>query len=218
MRPNYAQDAPPTEILVGGFPYPCAVDFRVWIEVLGEMEQIDPEGDMKRCLGHIRRIERLVFGGALVDEDPIEVLSAVAQFSRGYPAAPLRAGSSAPAFSFDWDLNFIVLAIRNQSGIDLSYRRREPFHWWEFLLEFQTLCGDHYILNLMEARSYRGRDAELLRRKRMCALPKDAADMREEIAFNALFDREGAARAEPGEGADEGANEITRPEEGRKGR
>ena len=31
MRPNYAQDAPPTAISVGGEHYPCKVDYRVWI-------------------------------------------------------------------------------------------------------------------------------------------------------------------------------------------
>ncbi len=194
MRPNYAQDAPPTEISVGGFRYRCAVDYRIWIDVLRLMRAIEPEAQVveqrARNLEIIREIQRLVFGGVLADEDPVEVLEAVAEFSKGYPAAPVRAEEAAPAFSFEYDLNAIVIAIRNQSGIDLSYRRREPFHWWEFLLEFQTLCGDHYILNLMEARCYRGRDKELLRRRRMCALPTERAEdeQAELAAFSAMFD------------------------------
>lgn len=194
MRPNYAQDAPPTSISVGGVNYRCNVDYRVWIEVLRRMRKIDPSAQspdqMRENLRRIDEIECLVFGGVLAEEDPAEVLTAVAEFSRGYPGLPAQGDAGDALFSFDWDINAIVIAIRNQSSIDLSYRRTEPFHWWEFLLEFQTLCGEHYILNLMEARSYRGRDRELLRRKRMCALPaKESDDDRAAAeAFNALFE------------------------------
>ena len=45
MRPNYAQDAPPTSIEVGGFAYPCETDYRVWIEVLRLMRELDPDAD-----------------------------------------------------------------------------------------------------------------------------------------------------------------------------
>lgn len=194
MRPNYAQDAPPTSLEVGGFSYPVQVDYRVWIEVLRELEEwIDQPADeaqLRHNAGIYVRVQHLAFGGELVDESPAEVLAAIVEFARGYPAAPVEAEEGgAPVYSFEYDLNAIVIAIRNQSGIDLSYRRKEPFHWWEFLLEFQTLCGDHYILNLMEARGYRGDDPELLRRKRMCELPRkrraDEAARLEEI--NRLF-------------------------------
>lgn len=188
MRPNYAQDAPPTSISVGGVDYRCKVDYRVWIEVLGKMRQIDPSAQSQENLRLIDEIELLAFGGVLAEEDPLEVLAAVAEFARGYPGLPVQGDAGDMLFSFDWDINAIVIAIRNQSGIDLSYRRTEPFHWWEFLLEFQTLCGDHYILNLMEARSYRGRDRELLRRKRMCALPAEDVDAGRAAAFNAMFE------------------------------
>ena len=145
----------------------------------------------------IDEIQLLVFGGVLAEEDPAEVLTAVAEFSRGYPGLPVQGDAGDALFSFDWDINAIVIAIRNQSGIDLSYRRTEPFHWWEFLLEFQTLCGEHYILNLMGARSYRGRDKELLRRKRMCALPAEETegDRVAAEAFSAMFDGGGEGEA-----------------------
>ena len=188
MRPNYAQDAPPTSISVGGVDYRCKVDYRVWIEVLGVMRRIDPAAQSQENLRLIDEIELLAFGGVLAEEDPLEVLAAVAEFARGYPSLPVQGDAGDMLFSFDWDINAIVIAIRNQSGIDLSYRRTEPFHWWEFLLEFQTLCGDHYILNLMEARSYCGHDRELLRRKRMCSLPAEDVDAGRAAAFNAMFE------------------------------
>lgn len=194
MRPNYAQDAPPTSLEVGGFSYPVQVDYRVWIDVLRELEEwIDQPADeaqLRHNIGIYMRVQQLAFGGELVDEEPAQVLAAIAEFARGYPSASVEGEDGGPpVYSFEYDLNAIVIAIRNQSGIDLSYRRKEPFHWWEFLLEFQMLCGDHYILNLMEARGYRGDDPELLRRKRMCELPRkrragDAARLEE---INQLF-------------------------------
>ena len=195
MRPNYAQDAPPTEISVGGFAYPCETDYRVWLEVLRLMREIRPrtqsEAALRRAGEALAEIEVKVFGGWLKDEDPAEVLAAVAEFSKGYPMAPVQdAGDSRePAYSFEYDLNAILIAIRNQHGVDLSWRRAEPFHWWEFLLLFHTLSGNHYILNLMEARTYQGKDRELLRRKYACALPPEytAEEQAELDAFNAQF-------------------------------
>ena len=176
LRPNLAMDAPPTEIPVGGVSYAANTDYRVWLQVLGLLKQIrtgalDHEARAQN-LKVFGEIETLVFGGTLADEDPQEILRAITGFAQGYPSAPMGASEGGAAvFSFDYDLNEIIIAIRNQSGIDLSYRRKEPFHWWEFLLEFRTLCGDHYILNLMDARGYKGKDAEMLKRKSQCALP-----------------------------------------------
>ena len=197
MRPNYAQDAPPTEISVGGFAYPANTDYRVWIDVLRLMRGLDVAGDdpaqMERNIEIIHEMETLVFGDVLADEDEVDVLAAISEFSKGYPSAPIRQDiGGAQTFSFDYDLNEIIIAIRNQSGIDLSYRRKEQFHWWEFLLEFRTLCGDHYILNLMEARGYRGKDKDMILRRQRCALPVEytAAEQAEIDAFEAMFEEE----------------------------
>ena len=189
MRPNYAQDAPPTSIEVGGFAYPCETDYRVWIEVLRLMRELDPGAENAAEI--LLEIETKVFGGWLKDESPAEVLKAVAEFAGGYPTAPMgeAGGEDAPLYSFEYDLNAIIVAIWNQHGVDLSYRRKAPFHWWEFLLLFRTLCGDHYILNLMDARGYKGKDRDLLRRKYACQLPAErtAAEQAEWDEFNAQF-------------------------------
>ena len=140
----------------------------------------------------LEEMQSIVFGGILEDEDIGEIFEAMCEFAAGYPSAPSNSGGNGGPrlFSFDWDLNYIIIAIRNQSGIDLSYRRKEPFHWWEFLLEFNTLCGDHYILNLIDARGYKGNDKELLKRKRACALPLEytAEEQAAIDAFNAEFE------------------------------
>ena len=195
MRPNYCMDAPPTSIEVGGYAYPCETDFRIWLEVLRLMRQVNlrpkNQEDARKTADVLMDMQELVFGGVLEDENPVEVLRAISEFSKGYPSAPMSSAgtSDAPTFSFEYDLNEIIIAIRNQSGIDLSYRRKEPFHWWEFLLEFHTLCGSHYILNLMETRGYKGKDKEMLRRKYACALPEEyTPEQKAEIdEFNAQF-------------------------------
>ena len=195
MRPNIAQDAPPTEISVGGCSYPVNVDFRVWLDVLQKFKELRfTEDSILADAVVMNEIEKMVFGRTLPDAPLPDVMAAVLDFSEGYPSTPKQdadAGETGPqTVSFDYDLNYIILAIRNQSGIDLTYRRKEPFHWWEFLLEYQTLCGDHYILNLIEARSYKGKDKDMLRRKRACALPVEhtAAEQAEIDAFNAMFE------------------------------
>lgn len=194
MRPNYAQDAPPTSIEVGGFAYPCETDFLVWLDALKQLKALNLRDDspeaLKALLSQIEALEVTVFGGRLADENPFEALAAISRFSQGYPAAPVEGGrGSEPVYSFDYDLNDIVIAIRNQHGVDLSYRRTETCHWWEFLLLFRTLAGAHYILNVMDARGYQGKDKALLKRKQAVALPPEyTAEERAELdAFNALF-------------------------------
>lgn len=196
MRPNFAQDPPPTSISVGGIPYNAETDFRVWIEVQKELRKIDlntvDPDVMDENEAILENIERMIFGGVLADENAIDVLKGIYEFLGGYPSLPVEGDGGAPVFSFDYDLNMIVLAIRNQSGIDLSYRCKH-FHWWEFLLEFQSLCGDHFILNLMEIRGYKGTDKDILRQKHRHALPVEytAAEQAEIDAFDALFKPKG---------------------------
>lgn len=192
MRPNYAMDAPPTEITVGGNAYTANTDYRVWIDVQKELRKInlitmDPK-EMDENERILEGIERMIFGGVLADENAIDVLKAIYEFLGGYPSLPVEPEGGPPVFSYEYDLNMIILAIRNQSGIDLSYRC-EHFHWWEFLLEFQSLCGDHYILNLMEIRGYKGTDKEMLRRRSAYALPVEytAEELAEIEAFDAMF-------------------------------
>ena len=192
-RPNLAQDAPPTAITVGGADYTVNVDFRVWIDVLRLLRDlISTPATVEQAMHNaevIGEMERAVFGD-LIPQPAADVLSAVIDFSRGYPEPPVEAGESAqPPYSFDWDLNYIIIAIQNQFGVDLSYRRTEPFHWWEFLLYFRALAGNHYILRLMEIRGYDGKDSDLKRQAQRYALPREttAEDQAMLDAFDELF-------------------------------
>ncbi|MEG0935548.1 MAG: Gp15 family bacteriophage protein [Clostridia bacterium] len=182
LRPNLAMDAPPDFLRVGGASYPIDVDFRTWLLIAEKSNdlyiQINSPDDLLHNLSAICDMEARAFGGVLESEDPYEALAAMTAFLRGYPEPPKGAAPEArdAVYSFNYDLNYIILAIRNQSGIDLSFARKEPFHWWRFLLEFRSLCGNHYILRMMDIRGYEadtGKDAhrEALALKHLFALP-----------------------------------------------
>ena len=196
LRPNLAQDEPPTEISVGGVSYSVDVDFRTWIDVLHMLRDLIPTPETLEQAMHnietIKEIEETVFG-EVIPHTPSDVLEAVQQFAAGYPEAPVEASGECrqPTYSLDWDINNIVIAIMNQFGIDLTYRRKEPFHWWEFLAYFRALRGEHYISRLMEIRGYSGKDAELKRQAQRYALPREQTAEDQEIldAFDALMER-----------------------------
>ncbi len=181
MRPNYSQDTPPTAITVGGVAYPVDVDFRTWIRVVKMLGDFIPSAETPEHMRHnadlVCEIQTAVFGGVLEDENPAEALKAISEFAHGYPCAPVAPGGryQETTYSFEYDLNYIIIAIRNQSGIDLSYRRKEPFHWWEFLLEFSSLCGEHYILRLMEIRGYQKDPEKPEHAKLRYALPRETS-------------------------------------------
>lgn len=193
-RPNLAQDAPPNRITIGGAEYRVNVDYRVWIGVLQALRALILNPDMPEAilqdLETIQKIETDVFG-KVIDAPVADVLAAIREFSMGYPEAPVGRGEGAQVqtYSFDWDLNYIILAIENQFNEDLSYRRKEPFHWWLFLLYFRALSGNHYILQLMEIRGYRGKDAQMRRQARRFALPEEnnARDRAGEAALKDIF-------------------------------
>ena len=198
MRPNYAQDAPPTVITVGGSDYPVKWDYRVWLEILSKLRQLNihpkDEAARQKLTEDLLDVQTLAFGGVLTDESPDDALRAILDFSKGYPSS-LGSGSSGgdsgePLISLEHDLNSLVLAIRAQYGVDLSYRRTEPFHWWEFLLLVQNLSGHHHVLDLVEVRAYTGKDRAMLRRKYAAALPVElsAEEQEEWEAFSSQFE------------------------------
>ena len=193
LRPNLAQDKPPTELMVGGKTFSINMDYRVWIDALKELRNFILKPTTSEHLAHnvmtIANIENLVFG-KLIDADPSEMLHAVTEFAKGYPEAPIGDGSGidVQTYSFECDINYIVLAIKTQYGIDIGYERKEPFHWWLFLLYFRNLTG-HYINRLMEIRGYTGKDADLRKQARRFAVPdeKTANDEANEAELKDIF-------------------------------
>ena len=194
LRPNLAQDAPPTKLSVGGVDYTINTDYRVWIGVLRELRDLIPTPKNPEQANHnaevLANVEKAVFG-RIIHAEFMDVLQAVSQFALGYPEPPVGEGkpNAVQTYSFDWDLNYIILAIMNQFGIDLTYRRQDPFHFWEFLVYFRALCGDHYILRLMEIRGYDGKDPEMKRQAQRYALPREQTAEDQALAdeFNDIF-------------------------------
>ena len=154
---NYATDAPPESITINGTVYPAKTDYRVWLQVSDLLCNLDSASDQDAIthnLNTVRTLETLVFG-CVLNEPVLDVLNACAEFYRGYPAEgngyrpETDSTTGEKLFSFKHDINLILIAIRNQSGIDLSYRRKEPYHWWLFLLEFRSLESRHHICQVI---------------------------------------------------------------------
>ena len=64
FRPNYAQDAPPETICVGGAPCPVNVDFRTWIDILDLARELYPTAgtlEEARCNADIIKYEIYAF-------------------------------------------------------------------------------------------------------------------------------------------------------------
>lgn len=193
LRPNLAQDAPPTELTVGGTAYAINVDFRVWIGVLHDLRELrsTPETleEVHRNAEIIAGIEKAVFG-TVIPQPANDILAALYEFIAGYPEPPVESsGKTVETYSLEWDLNYIIIAIMNQFGIDLTYRRTEPFHWWEFMLYFRALAGDHHILRLIEIRGYSGKDNEMKRQAQRYALPRETSADEQAMLdeFDAIF-------------------------------
>lgn len=179
MIKNLANTKPPEYIKINGIIYPVNYHYITWIEIFDLLDDIDVEnlltGDdqesLKEDLETIIQIEDLAFGVRL-PEPALDVLRAVTGFAAGYPQ-PRGGDQEMPKrrlFDFELDLNSIIIAIRDQSGLDLS-KIGEPYHWWLFLLEFNNLSGDHHICKLMELRSYDGPDKEMIKARESVALP-----------------------------------------------
>lgn len=174
---NFAENEPPRKLKINGSTYKIATDFKVWIRVSRLLEEMDKD-DLSSCVRSAAKISKIVFG-KLINEPAGDMLKAVVWFLKGYPkrrSAPEfgDAGHEERIFSFETDLNALIIAIRNQSGIDLSYRRTEPFHWWEFLLEIETLEDRHAICKIMGYRAYSGENKDLLMLKQKYALSENS--------------------------------------------
>lgn len=179
---------PPEYITVNGTKYPINSDFRIWLKVTTKLDELDYISDDKDVMCDniiiIADIINMVFG-KLINEPYTDTFGAILDFMKGYPEQENKncsgAGSGKRLFDFNHDINYIIIAIRNQSGIDLSHRRKEPFHWWDFLMEFKTLEDRHYICKVMGYRGYEGDNKELKRLKNLHALPENLTRTQQRI-------------------------------------
>lgn len=198
---NLATAAPPETITVNGGAYSVNTDYRIWIEIMDVF--MFKSDDLNALLGCIQT----AFcdpNDVLSHEDISSIIEAMCTFLLGYPKEKYDDDdgecesqsddddddniNQERYFDFKYDLNWIIIAIRNQSGIDLSYKC-EHFHWWLFLLEFESLEDHHYFSRLRNIREYNGDDKEMLAQKARFALPvRRTAEQRKEIEeFDKIF-------------------------------
>lgn len=172
MIPNLATMDPPEYIEVNGIEYPVNYHYLTWIQVLDLLDELDFD-ELEEDQDIIIEIEELVFGNIL-NENIFSVLAAVSEFAAGYPK-PINERASASSHrrivDFGIDLNSILIAIRDQSGIDLI-KNDVLFHWWRFLVEFENLRDEHHICKIMELRAYNGDDKDMKKARDMVALPQ----------------------------------------------
>ena len=184
---NIAKNSPPNELVIGGDVYPINTDYRVGIEV----SELLRKSNSENADNIWQEIQKLIFGGEVYC-DTMLALEAITIFLAGYPHYDNGySGSSRDQeqlYSFVYDINLIVLAIRNQTGIDISYNCKH-FHWWLFLLEFKSLEEHHEISRIIQMRGYKGKDEEYLRLKRQMALPYEYSEEEERQAeeLNSIF-------------------------------
>lgn len=172
---------PPESVAVNGNEYPINYDFKVWIDISILLADFDynamSDNDYLHNFEIISKVFLLAF--TKIPNEPIEdILNTVLEFYAGYPKIDNGYTSTEKAdgtklYSFKHDINYIILAIRNQTGIDLSYKRDKLFHWWDFMLEFQTLEDHHYISKIMSYRNYSGDDKNMIALRESVALPKE---------------------------------------------
>ena len=172
MIPNMATMKPPEFVEINGTEYPINFHYLIWIEILDLLDEIDLD-NVENDLDIVAEIETLAFGN-VIGENVYFVLAAVAEFAAGYPnpqhdRAP--SPSSRRIVDFGIDLNSILVAIRDQSGINLI-DNDELFHWWRFLVEFENLNDSHHISKIMELRAYDGDDKAMKKARDAVALPK----------------------------------------------
>ncbi len=189
--------SPPKFVVINGTEYKINFDFTVWIEISILLQDLDFEEEDERAkidnLKTIIEIFKLAFR-EIPNEAFSEVFGEVIRFYKGYPKvdngySSIEDGDGTKLFSFKHDINYIILAIRNQSGIDLTYNRDRLFHWWDFMLEFQSLEERHYISKIIGYRAYNGEDKDYVRLRNIHALPREItkSDQRFIDEVNSLF-------------------------------
>ncbi|MEG0999168.1 MAG: Gp15 family bacteriophage protein [Clostridiales bacterium] len=177
---NLANTKPPQFMKIGGNIYSVNYDYRTWIDIINLLEELDMENltpeaneaDILAALAIVEQIEVKAFSYPL-DEDIFRVLRAVTGFAMGYPEhrnAVDESDKNTRLIDFEIDLSNILIAIRNQSGIDIA-NHHGWFHWWLFLLEFNNLTTEHHISKIMELRAYSGDDKDMQKARDAVALP-----------------------------------------------
>lgn len=190
---NLLIDGLPTSVEISGQMVEINTDFRTGI--LFEEALQDPELD---DLGKLRTALDLYFPGVVFESSAIdEAVSRLIWFYRCGDDSPRRSGaaedSSAedPAFSYEYDADYIYSAFLQAYGIDLA---QTSLHWWQFRALFRSLPEEVQFIKIigyrtmkLPAKMAKEQRQHYERLKRIYALPLSESRQQLESDLNTLL-------------------------------
>lgn len=159
----------PNAIAAHGQAFLLNTDFRVWL-------------DYPRLIAED-------LGSLFADSTPILTLEVADQLDVFYNPpkdVPRGSGSGAPVVDWEIDADLIYAAFRQAYGIDLLVA---DLHWHEFKALFDALPDDTLMVRVIQWRSYKGSDKDMLELKNTWALPEKLTEEEQQAVdeFNELF-------------------------------
>lgn len=187
----YCVNKPPNYIVINGNKYEIITVFFTWAinfpEIVSRFNDNQKNNEKIVC----ELIDVFIIENC--SESYEEIVIALSDFFRGYPknlnTKKSKDTNTVNILSYKHDMNDLIIAIRNQSGIDLTHRSNAQMHWWDFLLEVENLTDTHKISKIMGYRAYKGKDTQLLKLRREYALPVELSnkEKQELDEFNKMF-------------------------------
>lgn len=144
-------DPLPKTLEISGKFYPIASDFRTWILITELIE--DPEMTNREKLD---TTAALVFGSYPFEswDEWIEAYQQILWFYRcgrePQDDGSQDGGSSADAFSFEYDADYIYAAFMSAYHIDLT---AQTLHWWQFMALLRAIPGDTELSRIIGYRT-----------------------------------------------------------------
>ncbi|MDY5287598.1 MAG: Gp15 family bacteriophage protein [Lentihominibacter sp.] len=159
----------PNAIAAHGQAFLLNTDFRVWLDY--------------------PRLFTEDLGSLFADRAPVltpEVADQLDLFYNPPKKVPRATGSGAPVVDWEIDADLIYAAFRQAYGIDLL---TTDLHWHEFKALFDALPDDTLMVRVIQWRSYKGSDKDILELKNAWALPEKLTEAEQQAVdeFNELF-------------------------------
>jgi hypothetical protein len=183
-----ANALPETEI-VEGEAYPINTDYRVWVQFelnITKFIKTDDERLIIECL-KLCFVKKLPPTLALAFNALLDFYKGIEKKENGLGGGK-NTGESKRVYCFEHDCELVYAAFLSQYNIDLT--EVGNLHWWKFKAMFKGLEESNVICKIMGYRSYKGKDKEYLKLKRMYAIPSELSkeEQKKIEEFEALFD------------------------------
>lgn len=156
-------DGLPDSLIIHGIEYKIKTDYRTWLRLMDTSD----------------------YKSLFIGKDPPpsqELIQEIQKFiSRGEDSKGEE--DSSPIIDFKLDADYIYSSFLQAYGINLL---QSSMHWFEFMALFKSLPEETIMRKIIEYRQYDGKDEELLRLKRVWALPEKLTE--EEKAAGDYFE------------------------------